>query len=209
MSVRLDMPAALYVGLLYGGYVALWSLKRRCQRRTTGIDPDVFARRPSGGLQGYVSGLSRALQCYVVLLLIAHGLAPTAGWGLRQLPLMNRPGVDEIGFLLGAAGLTLCWLAQRTMASSWRVGIDETNPTEFITSGPFELIRNPTYLGLFALALGFWLIWPTWAVLMFGTLFVVMLEVQVRSEEEQMLRQHGKAYEMYFARTKRYFPGVY
>lgn len=209
MSVHLDMPAALYAGLLFVGYAVLWSLKRRSQRLATGIDPDVFARRPSGGLQGYMSSLSRALQCYVVLLLAAHALAPTAAWGLRQLPLLDRPGVDEIGLLLGVSGLTLCWLAQRTMAASWRVGIDETNPTELITSGPFRLIRNPTYAGLFALTLGFWLIWPTWAVLTFALLFVVMLEVQVRCEEEYMLRQHGEAYETYFALTKRYIPGVY
>lgn len=209
MSVHFDMPAALYAGLLFVGYALLWSLRRRSQRLATGIDPDVFAQRSSVGLQGYISRLSRALQFYVVLLLAAHSLAPAGAWGLRQLPLLDRPGVDEIGFLLGVSGLAFCWLAQRTMAASWRVGIDETNPTELITSGPFRLIRNPTYSGLFALTAGFWLIWPTWAVLTFALLFIVMLEVQVRCEEEYMLRQHGEAYERYSARTKRYIPGVY
>jgi len=209
MSLLLDIPAALYAALLFVGYAALWSSKRRSQKLTTGIDPDVFARRPSGGLQGYVSGLSRALQCYVVLLIATHALVPTTVWGLRRLPLLDRPGVDEVGLILGGAGLTLCWLAQRTMSASWRVGIDETSPTELITSGPFQLVRNPTYTGLFALTLGFWLIWPTWAVLTFALLFVVMLEVQVRCEEEYMLRRHGEDYELYFARTKRYIPGVY
>lgn len=209
MNVRLDMPSTAYVGLLFLGYAALWSLKRRQQRLTTGIDPDIFAQRPSSGLQSYVSSLSRVLQCYVGIVIAVHALVPGDIAGLRQLPLLDRPRVDEAGFLLGVAGLMLCWLAQRAMAGSWRVGIDETNPTELITSGPFRLIRNPTYSGLFALTLGFWLIWPTWAVLMFAALFVVMLEVQVRSEEEYMLRKHGEAYESYFARTKRYIPGVY
>lgn len=209
MRVGLDAPAALYAGLLFGGYAALWAAKRRSQRRTTGIDPDVFAQHPSGGLQGYMSSLSRALQCYVILLIGAQAFVPPTLSGLRPLPLVDQPGVDELGLFVGVAGLILCWMAQRTMAASWRVGIDETNPTELITSGPFRLIRNPTYSGLFTLAVGFWLIWPTWAVLTFALLFVVMLEVQVRCEEEYMLRQHGEAYEAYFAQTKRYIPGVY
>lgn len=62
---------------------------------------------------------------------------------------------------------------------------------------------------LLALTAAFWLIWPTWAVLTFALLFVVMLEVQVRFEEKFLLQQHGKAYTEYFARTKRYVPGVY
>ncbi|PKQ10145.1 MAG: isoprenylcysteine carboxylmethyltransferase family protein [Actinobacteria bacterium HGW-Actinobacteria-9] len=209
MNTAVDMPGAIYVGLLFVGHALLWALKRRCQTLATGIDPDVFSQRQSDPLQGYISGLSRILQVYVAGLLVVHALAPTATWGLQRLPLLSRPGVDELGLLFGVAGLALCWYAQRTMAASWRVGIDETNPTELVMNGPFRLIRNPTYSGLFALTLGFWLIWPTWAVLTFAVLFVVMLEVQVRCEEKHLLRQHGETYAQYFARTKRYVPGVY
>jgi len=209
MSIRFDLPAALYAGLLFAGYAALWSAKRRSQRRRTGIDPDVFSQRSSGGLQGYISSLSRALRLYVILLVAAHAMAPDNVSGLRQLPLLDRAGVDELGFVVGVAGLMLCWRAQRAMAASWRVGIDETMPTELITSGPFRLVRNPTYTGLFGLTLGLWLIWPTWPVLSFAMLFIVMLEVQVRCEEAYLLRLHGNAYAMYVARTRRYIPGVY
>jgi len=209
VSPGVDMPGTAYAGFLLVGYSLLWTLKRRSQKRATGIDPDVFAQRPSDRLQSYVSGLSRILRLYVVALLVAHALAPATTWGFQRLSLLDGSGVDEIGLLLGVAGLALCWYAQRTMAAAWRVGIDDDNPTHLVTDGPFRFVRNPTYAGLFALALGFWLIWPTWAVLTFALLFVVMLEVQVRCEEEYLFRHHGDAYARYFAKTKRYFPGVY
>lgn len=209
MSLHLDMPGTLYASVLFAGYALLWTLKRRSQLLATGIDPDVFAQRPSDRLQGYISGVSRVLQAYVAVLLVAHALAPATTWGLQRLPQLDHPGVDEIGLLFGVAGLTLCWYAQRTMAASWRVGIDERNATELVMDGPFRFVRNPTYSGLFALTLGFWLIWPTWAVLLFASLFIFMLEVQVRCEEEHLFRHHGETYARYFARTKRYVPGLY
>jgi len=203
------MPGTLYAGVLFAGYALLWALKRRSQLLATGIDPDVFAQGPSGRLQSYISGVSRILQAYVAMLLVAHALAPATTWGLQPLPQLDHPSADEVGLLFGVAGLALCWYAQRTMAASWRVGIDEANATELVMDGPFHFVRNPTYSGLFALTLGFWLIWPTWAVITFAALFIFMLEVQVRCEEDYLLRRHGDIYAQYSAKTKRYVPGVY
>lgn len=46
-------------------------------------------------------------------------------------------------------------------------------------------------------------------MLTFAGLFWMMLEVQVRCEEEFLLQRHGLTYAAYFAKTKRYIPGVY
>ena len=158
---QVDWPPAVYAGLLFVGYAALWAFKRGRQLRSTGMDPDMFAQGPSDRLQHYLSAVTRILQAYVAVLVVTHALVPATTWGLQRLPLLDRAGAKEFGLLLGVAGLTLCWYAQRTMATSWRVGIDADNPTDLFTDGPFRLIRNPTYSGLFALTLGFWLIWPT------------------------------------------------
>ncbi len=90
MSISVDMPGTAYAGLLFGGYALLWALKRRSQLIATGIDPDVFAQRPSNGLQSYISSLSRILQVYVAVLLVAHALAPATTWGLRTPAIARR-----------------------------------------------------------------------------------------------------------------------
>lgn len=103
----------------------------------------------------------------------------------------------------------MCWYAQRTMATSRRIGIDEDNPAEPVMDGSFHFIRNPTCSGPAALTMGFWLIWPTWPVLTVAGLFWTTLELQVRCEEEFLLLQHGQTYAAYSTRTKRYVPGIY
>ena len=75
--------------------------------------------------------------------------------------------------------------------------------------GIFGLCRNPTYVGLFAMNGGLWLIWPTAAVAAYFLFFFVIMEVQVRAEEEHLLKTHGHEYEQYLRRSARYFPGIY
>ena len=70
-------------------------------------------------------------------------------------------------------------------------------------------MRNPTYLGLFLLAFGVWLISPIPLVALVGLLFVVLLEVQVRSEDRFLLKRHGERCATHQARAKRYVPWVY
>jgi len=103
----------------------------------------------------------------------------------------------------------LCAYAQIKMGKSWRVGIDEKVKTNLITSGLYKFIRNPTYLGLFILNIGVWVIWPTWTIFLLNLMFVIILEIQVRCEEDFLTKVHGQQYMEYKSRTKRYIPFIY
>lgn len=142
-----------------------------------------------------------------VILLHATGIQ----WGtlFSRYETLSIIGMDILGFGIGVAGLSLCLYAQVKMGASWRVGIDEKVKTQLITTGLYGLIRNPTYLGLFLLNLGVWLIWPTWTIFLLNLLFVLFLEIQVRCEEDYLLSIHGGEYAQYKARTKRYVPFLY
>lgn len=95
------------------------------------------------------------------------------------------------------------------MGASWRVGIDSARRTELVTRGIFTRIRNPTYLGLHMVNMGFWLIWPTTLVAAYAVLFFVVMDIQVRAEEEHLGKLHGETYRAYVARTRRYLPWIY
>lgn len=117
--------------------------------------------------------------------------------------------MDAFGFFAGLMGLSLCAYAQHKMGKSWRVGIDEESTTDLITTGVYKFIRNPTYLGLFILIAGVWLIWPTWTVFVLYLLFLLLLEIQVRCEEDYLTVTHGDEYLEYKLKTKRYIPFIY
>lgn len=196
-----------YVIALFVGYLGLWGLKRRRQLALTGRDPHVIAR-PTTQLQRLVRQLVIVLTAAVVLLVIGHASGIDAP-GLTRVAALEASLFDHLGLALGIAGLGLCALAQRTMGTAWRVGIDQECRTELVTGGLYGLVRNPTYLGIHLMNAGFWLIWPTAAVALFAFTYFLTMEFQVRAEEDFLIARHGEAYRAYLRRVPRYLPRLW
>lgn len=198
----------IFVVILYLIYLTLWKVKKINQKRAYGIDPDVMADSTSN-LQQYMSRLALFLSIYATSIIILHSLNFQFAAMFSRYEALERFFIDVIGFIIGLAGLSFCLYAQIKMGNSWRVGIDEKVKTELVTTGIYRFVRNPTYLGLFLLNLGTWLIWPTWSVFLFNTIFVLFFEVQVRCEEDYLYSVHGEKYMEYRKKTKRYIPFLY
>lgn len=75
-----------------------------------------------------------------------------------------------------------------------------------MTDGPYRLSRNPMLSGTFVYLIGIctWL-W-TWQALAVFAIFVVIMLVQVRTEETRLRRDFGEEYENYCSRTGRFLP---
>ena len=192
-TVSLDIPAVVYVALLFAGFVVLWAVKRAEQKARDGVDPLVMGTSDDP-LQRYFARMTVVIEIAFVALIVLNGLGLYDVWGFQRLTPLDHSSVDVIGLCVGILGLVLCRSAQVTMGSAWRVGIDEDRSTELVETGAFRYVRNPTYSGLFLLVFGVWLIWPTPLVALVGLLFVVLLEVQVRSEERLLSQRHGERY---------------
>lgn len=199
---------AVSVVALFLGYVGLWRLKRAREHRRTGVDPEVLARA-TAPVQAYFAGLVWLMTAFVVAIIGLHTFAPDAWPSLVRVGVLDSGWFDLVGGVLGVVGLGLCVIAQVTMGSSWRVGIDIDRRTDLVTGGIYRWIRNPTYLGLHLMNLGLWLIWPTTLVAGYAVLFFVVMDIQVRAEEEHLVASHGDAYHAYAARTWRYVPRLY
>ncbi len=207
MRTAFDPLELAYVAILYGGFLLLWRVKRVAQRSSTGEDPEVLGRatRP---VQRYFAQLLRVMTAALIVLVACHAAGLT--WpGLTRLTALDRRGADHAGLALGVLGLSLCAVAQWTMGAAWRVGIDEGRRTPLIERGVYAFVRNPTYLGLFAVNAGLWLVWPTASIGTFAVVFFVVMELQVRCEEEHLEALHGEAFRRYRDRTRRYLPFLY
>ena len=75
-----------------------------------------------------------------------------------------------------------------------------------MTDGPYRLSRNPMLTGIFLylVGCGVWL-W-TWQAAAFFAAFVLVMLLQVRSEEKRLRRDFGDEYTAYCRRTGRFFP---
>ncbi len=202
------MLEAMFVIALFLLYLLLWKIKQSRQKSLTGIDPQVMQKSTSN-IQQYMGAFSNALTAYAAIVILIHTTNFQLGSMFSRYETLSVLSFDVLGFVLGLIGLSFCLYAQLKMGASWRVGIDEKVKTQLITTGLYGLIRNPTYLGLFLLNIGVWLIWPSWTIFLLNILFILFLEIQVRCEEDYLLSTHGELYCDYKNRTKRYLPFVY
>jgi protein-S-isoprenylcysteine O-methyltransferase Ste14 len=78
-----------------------------------------------------------------------------------------------------------------------------------VTTGIFGVVRNPSYLGMLLLMLGWGLAFRSWVGVLIAALALVPLVGRIRSEEALLRSQFGSEYDSYCARTWRLVPGIY
>ena len=99
--------------------------------------------------------------------------------------------------------------AQLDMGESWRVGVDTSETTTLVRSGSFRLIRNPIFAAMLVFMLGETLLAPNPVAIAVFAIFLVAVEVSVRSvEEPYLLAVHGDDYRDYTASVGRFVPGI-
>lgn len=205
--ILLNCDVSLVI-ILFLGYLALWYIKKKELLRATGIDADVI-RRATRPIQGYFGFLERVMKVVIVVILLGHFFLP------HNLLLTTRLFGEKIiwikvlGFTLGLIGLFISRIAQITIGNSWRVGIDVNSTPGLITTGIYRFVRNPTYTGIYLLCVGALILLPTILVSYWILAFFIMMEFQVRSEEEYLEMQYGNEYIQYTKQTKRYIPWLY
>jgi len=106
---------------------------------------------------------------------------------------------------LGLLGFALIWtiIAQRHMKNSWRIGIDTETKTELITTGLFGFSRNPIFFGMIVSLVGLFLTTPNALTGLFLILGYVLIQIQIRLEEEFLTAEHGQNYLVYKQKVRR------
>ncbi|MFL5267815.1 MAG: methyltransferase family protein [Stellaceae bacterium] len=78
-----------------------------------------------------------------------------------------------------------------------------------VTSGVYNLIRHPSYLGLLVNSLGWSLAFRSGVGVLLTALTIVPLLARINAEERLLRTQFGREYDAYCARTWRLIPGFY
>lgn len=116
---------------------------------------------------------------------------------------MEKDSVRITGLALIHVSLVWVLIAQWQMSQSWRIGIDETNKTELVTHGLFSISRNPIFLGLILTMAGMFLILPNAMTFALSVVTYLVIQIQIRLEEEFLERQHGRVYLQYKQKARR------
>lgn len=136
--------------------------------------------------------------------LIMVGALDTRFFGILELyVLFKHPLTDWLGFILLNGSIIMFAFAIAAMKDAWRIGVDYKKTDTLITNGIFAISRNPIYVAIILLLLGYFLIYANFfflgALLFMGIAFMH----QIQREEAWLSTIFGTAYEDYKNTTRR------
>jgi len=196
--------AVTALGLFVVLMLVIGAWRRRLQLARTGDSGNRRGWRPDGTLEWWALALAD-----LGYLLVGVGAPAAALAGLAPLRFANHAVVHAVGIAVAVVGLGLTLQAQLGLGASWRIGVDETERTELVTTGPFAIVRNPIFTTLLITLTGLALMVPNPVAVAGLVIAIAGIQVQVRGVEEPYLRRvHGQAYRDYTTRVGRFLPWV-
>lgn len=170
--------------------------------KKTKVNPLTFNKGDDAhGYNGKVFGFVFLLEFIIVSI---YAFSPSSHKFLLPFWYLENDTLFYFGWVLLIISLVLVWFAQGNMRESWRIGIDEENKTELVTSGFFTISRNPIFLGIMIANIGLFLVLPNAFTLLIIALSTVSINTQIRLEEEFLLREFGNQYSKYQAKVNRW-----
>ncbi len=170
--------------------------------KTTGINPYVLGG--SDNAYDYIGVVFRMTFLAVVGVIILFAASANLYDYAAPLRWLELDFVRWFGLVLLIASLVWTATAQVQMGASWRIGIDKKNRTELVEKGLFSVSRNPIFLGMRLALAGFFLTIPNAVTLLTFVLGDVLMQIQVRLEEEHLRNLHGAKYAEFTERVRRW-----
>ena len=169
--------------------------------KQTGINPITFGK--TGNAHDYIGFVMKVLIALLFIAVFIYSFSDKAYQYLVPISYLMKEVFMTVGLIL--IHLSLLWIsvAQYQMSNSWRIGIDENNKTELITKGLFSYSRNPIFLGMIISVAGIFFILPNALTFFLILSTYIVIQIQIRLEEEFLEKQHGQEYLSYKQTTKR------
>jgi protein-S-isoprenylcysteine O-methyltransferase Ste14 len=115
-----------------------------------------------------------------------------------------------IGTLLALSGFILRHISIHILGKYFRttVEIDEGQPV--IQTGPYYIIRHPSYSGIILFFIGYGILSENWLCLAESVLLpAVALSYRIKIEEEALVKELGTKYADYQTKTKKIIPFIW
>jgi protein-S-isoprenylcysteine O-methyltransferase Ste14 len=169
--------------------------------RYTGINLITFGKEDNA--HDYIGFIMKILIVLLFVDVLIYSFSEKVYSYLIPISYLNNKTTFLIGF--GLIHIALLWIsiAQFQMSTSCRIGIDENNKTKLVTNGIFSISRNPIFLGMIVSVFGFFMIIPKAILLCIIVVTYIVIQIQIRLEEDFLSRQFGEEYIQYKSKTRR------
>ncbi|NIQ37354.1 MAG: DUF1295 domain-containing protein [Proteobacteria bacterium] len=186
--------------VIYFGVALLWRSYAVWKR--TGVNP--YALGKADTVHGLVGFLFRLTLATIAVVVILFSIWDDGYQRLIPITWLQHAALALIGLGLLIASLVWILVAQVHMGEAWRIGIDANTETQLVQHGLFRISRNPIFLGMRFTLLGLFLVLPNAVMLTVLVLGDVLMQIQVRLEEEYLAQKQGEVYQKYCQQTRRW-----
>lgn len=188
---------ALYLFIYYCIFLtSLFVVPSFVTYKRTGINPVKFSQEETA--INFVGKAYKIISAMAFVTVAINAFIPKAMLFLIPIDYLENDILVWIGIGLVHLAFLIIFNAQRNMANEWRIGIDNENKVNLITKGMFSITRNPIFLGVIFVFVGLFLIIPNTVTVLILVTGVLLIQIQVRLEEEFLrntLRDEYKSYE--------------
>ena len=139
-------------------------------------------------------------------------------WGLRRtpigpilpMPLWAEVIVSVAALMIATFSVWLSLSSVRTLGKQWTYVARIIEGHKLVTEGPYSIVRNPIYLGMFGmmLATGI-LLTPWWVLCPAAIIFLAGNWIRIHSEEKLLHQAFGAEFEAYTQRVPAMFPKIW
>ncbi|MEA2368820.1 MAG: hypothetical protein QOH38_1538 [Thermoleophilaceae bacterium] len=124
------------------------------------------------------------------------------------------PGPDwlppAIGIPVMLAGAALRWWSVVTLGRFFTVTVGVADDQRLIDTGPYALLRHPSYTGMLVVYLGLGIGLDSWLSILAGVVIPgLACAYRIGHEERQLREGLGQSYDDYARRTRRLVPGLW
>ena len=147
--------------------------------------------------------------------IVFQGLSYAIIWIIRRqwfTPIFGSNKFLEIALtvltiLLAVASVWFCAAAIRTLGAQWSLAARVVEGHKLVTQGPYSIVRNPIYTGMFGMLLASGLAVSHWIGLGLAiVVFAIGTLIRVRSEERLLREMFGSEFDEYARKVAAVIP---
>lgn len=162
-----------------------------------GKDPNVLPREPVGKVLRFV--WFPTIITWIILLW-------RGTWKHTHLLFHVPSQIILLATVLVVASTLFTFWCWHLMGRSWRIGIDPSEKTQLIVTGPYKYVLHPIYGLSMVLSIATFFVLPSFIMLIIISIHVMMLHLEARREEKYLLSIHGECYRQYQQSVGRFLP---
>lgn len=186
--------------VLFFGVAVIW--RNYSVVKSTGIN--AFKLNQQSGVEAITGLYFKCLPLLSIVVFVMFAQFPELYLLMGPIKLLSYAGIQYVGAAIMCFALIWVVVAQSQMGASWRIGIDHDQKTAFVQSGLFKYSRNPIFVGIIAISLGYFLVLPNSITFAILVLDIALIQIQVAMEEDYLTLQHGQEYNVYCRQVRRW-----